>query len=109
MKDARNIIAESDCIVLPSYREGLPRIVIEGMSMAKPVTTKTAGCSETVDEGINGYLVDIKSVSALANAVNQFLTQTHEQQLTMGLAGRKMAVNEFDDKKIAIRIHENNR
>jgi len=107
IKDVRNIIAESDCIVLPSYREGLPRIVIEGMSMAKPViTTKTAGCSETVDEGINGYLVDIKSVSALANAVNQFLTQTHEQQLTMGLAGRKMAVNEFDDKKIAIRIHE---
>ncbi|MBK7700810.1 MAG: glycosyltransferase, partial [Saprospiraceae bacterium] len=75
IKDVRNIIAESDCIVLPSYREGLPRIVIEGMSMAKPViTTKTAGCSETVDDGINGYLVDIKSVSALANAVNQFLT-----------------------------------
>ncbi|MFN8339064.1 MAG: glycosyltransferase [Saprospiraceae bacterium] len=50
------MIAESDCIVLPSYRK-LPRIIVEGMSMGKTViTTMTAGCNETVDNGLNGYL-----------------------------------------------------
>src|SRR5690606_5588891 len=60
LKDVRPVIAQSGCIVLPSYREGLPRIILEGMSMEKPViTTLTAGCEETVDEGKNGYLVPV--------------------------------------------------
>ncbi len=105
IKDVRNIIAQSDCIVLPSYREGLPRIVIEGMSMGKPViTTHAAGCEETVDEGVNGYLVNIKDVGSLIKAINDFLALTHEQQTKMGHAGRTKALNEFDDKKIAQEI-----
>ncbi|MBK6498420.1 MAG: glycosyltransferase [Saprospiraceae bacterium] len=73
IKDVRNIIASQIVLCCRQIGKDYTRIVIEGMSMAKPViTTKTAGCSETVDEGINGYLVDIKSVSALTNAVNQF-------------------------------------
>ncbi|CAG0903104.1 unnamed protein product, partial [Darwinula stevensoni] len=105
IKDVRSIIAQSDCIVLPSYREGLPRIVIEGMSMAKPViTTLTAGCAETVDEGINGYLVNIKDIKGLTTAFNEFLSLTHDRQVEMGLAGRAKAINEFDDKRIALEI-----
>lgn len=105
IKDVRSIIAQSDCIVLPSYREGLPRIVIEGMSMAKPViTTLTAGCAETVDEGINGYLVNIKDIKGLTTAFNEFLSLTHERQVEMGIAGRAKAINEFDDKRIALEI-----
>lgn len=105
IKDVRNIIAASDCIVLPSYREGLPRIIIEGMSMAKPViTTHTAGCEETVDEGVNGYLVPIKDTQGLTQAFNQFLSLTHQKQVDMGLAGREKAVEEFDDQKIAEEI-----
>ena len=107
IKDVRNIIAESDCIVLPSYREGLPRIVIEGMSMAKPViTTKTAGCSETVDDGINGYLVKLKDVNSLVQTFENFLEISYLDQKKMGEAGRLKAVNEFDDKKIADQIAE---
>lgn len=105
IKDVRSIIAQSDCIVLPSYREGLPRIVIEGMSMAKPViTTLTAGCAETVDEGINGYLVNIKDIKGLTTAFNEFLSLTHDRQVEMGIAGRAKAINEFDDKRIALEI-----
>jgi glycosyltransferase involved in cell wall biosynthesis len=105
IKDVRSIIAQSDCIVLPSYREGLPRIIIEGMSMAKPViTTLTAGCEETVDEGINGFLVEIKNVPSLSNAFNEFLSLSHDKQEQMGLAGRDKAINEFDDKRIASEI-----
>ncbi|MBK7636839.1 MAG: glycosyltransferase [Saprospiraceae bacterium] len=66
VKDVRNIIAGSDCIVLPSYREAIPRTITEGMSMSKPViTTDTAGCREAVDEGVNGYLVEIRNVLIL--------------------------------------------
>lgn len=105
IKDVRNIIAASDCIVLPSYREAIPRTITEGMSMAKPViTTDTAGCREAVDEGINGYLVPIKDTQGLAQAFNAFLSLTHEKQLEMGFAGRKKAVEEFDDQKIAQEI-----
>lgn len=105
IKDVRNIIAESDCIVLPSYREGLPRIIIEGMSMAKPViTTHTAGCEETVDEGINGYLVEIKSATALKDAYNKFINLDYTQRSTMGRKGREKALIEFDDKRIAQEI-----
>jgi glycosyltransferase involved in cell wall biosynthesis len=105
IKDVRNIIAASDCIVLPSYREGLPRIIIEGMSMAKPViTTHTAGCEETVEEGVNGYLVPIKDTKGLTHTFNAFLSLTHQKQVDMGLAGREKAVEEFDDKKIAEEI-----
>jgi glycosyltransferase involved in cell wall biosynthesis len=105
IKDVREIIAKSDCIVLPSYREGLPRIIIEAMSMAKPViTTHAAGCEETVDEGVNGYLVPIRSVQSLIDAINIFLTLTHDQQEKMGQAGRTKAIREFDDKAIATQI-----
>jgi glycosyltransferase involved in cell wall biosynthesis len=106
IKDVRSIIAASDCIVLPSYREGLPRIIIEGMSMAKPViTTHTAGCEETVEEGVNGYLVPLKDTQGLTQAFNAFLSLTHEQQKEMGLAGREKAMEEFDDQKIAGEIY----
>lgn len=102
VKDVRPIIANSDCIVLPSYREGLPRIIIEGMAMSKPViTTHVAGCEETVDHGINGFLVTMKDVSDLVISMNEFLALPVDSKHLMGQEGREKAVNEFDDKKIA--------
>lgn len=105
VKDVRPIIRQSDCIVLPSYREGLPRIIIEGMSMAKPViTTKTAGCEETVDEGENGYLIQIKDADCLVLAMEKFMALETPQKLTMGAKGRAKAVEEFDSKIIALQF-----
>jgi len=107
VKDVRNIITQSDCIVLPSYREGLPRIIVEGMSMAKPViTTQTAGCEETVDDNINGYLVSIKSTDELVIGLKKFLSLSNDQQHEMGMAGRTKACREFDDKLIAGQMFE---
>ena len=77
------------------------------MAMAKPViTTKTAGCEETVDEGVNGYLIPARSANELSNAINEFLNQSHEKQLDMGLKGLEKVKKEFDDKKIAKKIYE---
>ncbi|MBK8547557.1 MAG: glycosyltransferase family 4 protein [Saprospiraceae bacterium] len=102
IKDVRPLIQQSDCVVLPSYREGLPRIIIEGLSMAKPViTTLTAGCEETVEEGKNGYLVPVKDVHALVQAMERFLTLTEDQKIQMGNYGRIKAESEFDSILIA--------
>lgn len=102
VKDVRPIIAQSDCIVLPSYREGLPRTIIEAMSMEKPViTTDTAGCNETVEEDFNGFLVPVKNIEALVSAIMKYLDLSPSERKMMGKKGREMALSSFDDKKIA--------
>jgi len=104
-KDIRPIINESNCIVLPSYREGLPRTILEAMSMSRPViTTDTAGCRETVDEGLNGYLVPIKDVDALAVAIQKIIDLTPEERTNMGIQGREKVLKEFNDQLIADNI-----
>lgn len=68
------------------------------------ITTHAAGCKETVEEGVNEYLVPLKDTQGLIYAFNAFLSLTHEQQDAMGLAGREKAVEEFDNQKIAQEI-----
>lgn len=105
LQDVRPAIEQSTCIVLPTYREGMPRVVTEAMSMAKPViTSDTAGCRETVDDGVNGYLVKVKDVQGLVSAMEKFIELDDTEKIEMGLKGRKKAIAEFDDKIIATHI-----
>jgi glycosyltransferase involved in cell wall biosynthesis len=100
--DIRTVLGQSDCIVLPSYREGMPRVIMEAMAMERPViTTDTAGCRETVDDGVNGYLVGVKDAKALADAMERFLRLDATARAAMGIAGREKALREFDDRLIA--------
>ncbi len=100
--DVKSFIAKSDCIVLPSYREAIARTITEGMAMEKPViTTLTAGCREAVDEGLNGFLVPIKDIQALSEAMTKFLHLSDEEKRIMGQHGREKVLREFDDKIIA--------
>ena len=102
VKDIRPIIAKSDCIVLPSYREGMPRTVLEGMSMAKPIiATDTPGCRQTVDSGVSGYLVEVGNSQDLSDKMFRFMALNDEQVHDMGEAGRKRAVSLFNSEKIA--------
>lgn len=101
-ENIRKIIEQSDCIVLPSYREGMPKVIMESMAMERPViTTNTAGCRETVDENINGYLVPVRDPQSLASAMINFAGLTKEDRIRMGRAGREKVLQEFDDKIIA--------
>jgi len=101
-KDVRPYIAKSDCVVLPSYREGLPRIILEGMAMAKPViTTDTAGCRQTVEDGKNGYLVKVKDAQDLKAKMEKFLDQSYDERHDMGNKGREMVINKFNSVKIS--------
>ena len=98
--DVRPLLRECGVYVLPSYSEGLPRTVIEAMSMARPViTTDAPGCRETVRNGENGFLVPVRDVKALAEKMRWMLDNTGKLA-EMGAAGRKRAERLFDVRKV---------
>ena len=90
-KDVRSVISNTNIFVLPSYHEGSPRTVLEAMAMGRPIiTTNTPGCKETVINGVNGWLVPVKNISALTQRMEWFIKNPHliEQ---MGEAARLVA------------------
>jgi len=106
-KDVRPLIAKSDCVVLPSYREGMPRIILEGMSMAKPViTTKTAGCRQTVVDGENGFLVNTHDAEDLKLKMEVFYHKSHDERHQMGSKGRALVMEKFNSQKISNDLYE---
>ena len=106
-KDIRGYVKQTDVVVLPSYREGLPKVILEGMAMGKPIiTTDTAGCRETVEEDVNGYLVPVKDAKQLANAMMKMALQSGEDLERMGNASREKTLEIFDDKIIANQFME---
>lgn len=96
VSDVKPAIAASSIYVLPSYREGTPRTVLEAMAMGRPIiTTDAPGCRETVIDGYNGYLVPVKAVDELAAAMENFIVNPDliEQ---MGGASRQLVEEKFD-------------
>ena len=101
VSNVRPIMQSADCILLPSYHEGLSRVLIEALAMGKPIiTTDIPGCRETVEEGKNGYLVPPRDVNALVQAIRRFLSLSDEEREQMGQYGREKAEREFDVKKV---------
>lgn len=104
--DVRPYIAGASVYVLPSYREGTPRTVLEAMAMGRPViTTDAPGCRETVTEGVNGFLVPVKDAGALAEVMEKFILEP-ELVLSMGRAGRRIAEDKYDVRKVNRVINE---
>ena len=96
LSDVRPAIAECSVYVLPSYREGTPRTVLEAMAMGRAIiTTDAPGCRETVSHGVNGYLVGVKSVDDLVQCMQYFI---EDPKLTeyMGKRSREIALNKYD-------------
>ena len=84
-------------VVLPSYHEGLSRSLMEACAMGKPIiTTDIPGCRETVKEGVNGFLVEVKNAEALAGAMFRYLSLTRDQKKAFSQAGRALAERVFD-------------
>lgn len=105
--DVRSIMQNADVVVLPSYREGLPRVMLESVAMAKPIiTTDTAGCKDMVRGSENGFLVPVKNAEALANAMIKMYELSPEERQKMGEVGRKMALEEFDEQAIIKRYFD---
>ena len=99
-EDVRPWLAAADIYVLPSYREGLPMSVLEAMAMGLPVvTTDVPGCRETVEKGVNGFLVPPREVEALEKAIRT-LVEDVELRRRMGEASRRKAEEEFSLEQV---------
>ena len=96
LADVRPAIAASSIYVLPSYREGTPRTVLEAMAMGRAViTTNAPGCKETVIHGENGFLIEVKSSESLVKAIQQFILDPSLIE-KMGKRSRVIALNKYD-------------
>jgi glycosyltransferase involved in cell wall biosynthesis len=99
--DVRPFIAKSEVLVLPSYREGMPRVVLEAMSMGKPIlTTDVPGCRDTVEEGKNGFLVPARNATLLAQRMKDFCRLPVEERRKMGEYSRQKVVAEFSQEQV---------
>lgn len=99
--DVTTVYAESDCVVLPSYREGMSRTLLEASSMGIPIiTTDSVGCREAVEDGITGFLCNLKDANDLAEKMCRMLTLQEEERIAMGCAGREKMLREFDERSV---------
>jgi glycosyltransferase involved in cell wall biosynthesis len=101
LSDVRPALANAHVFVLPTYyREGVPRTILEAMAMGRPIiTTDAPGCRETVVEGENGFLVPIKSVDALSEAMQRFVDQP-DLVAKMGQRSWAIAEEKYDVHKV---------
>ena len=93
-----DVIKEADCVVLPSYREGTPKTLLEGAAMAKPlIATDVAGCRQVVLDGQNGFLCQVKDEGSLFEAVNRMYNLNQADLDKMGTYGRKYIEKNYDE------------
>ena len=105
--DVRPFIEESDCVVLPSYREGTPKVLLEAAAMGKPIiTTDVPGCREVVEDQLTGFLCEVRSAQDLAHKMCQMIELSAEQRAQMGRLGRLKMENQFSEKIVIDRYLE---
>ena len=105
--DVRNYIKNADCIVLPSYREGTPRTLLEAASMARPiVTTNVAGCNNVVKDNYNGFLCNLKDIQDLADKMEKMIKLPPEKIRSFGLKGRELVEMVYNETVVVSKYRE---
>ena len=105
--DVRTAMAQADCIVLPSYREGLPRALLEGSAMSKPlIATDVPGCRDVVEDGRTGYLCAVRSADSLAAAMLKMIATPANERLKMGELGRRKIEQEYGETRVIDKYFE---
>jgi glycosyltransferase involved in cell wall biosynthesis len=100
--DVRPFIRDATAVVLPSYREGLSRTLLEGAAMGRPlIGTDVAGCREVVREGVTGFLCKPRDENSLAAAMEKFAALPYADRVRMGTQARGVAEVEFDEAIVA--------
>ena len=95
--DVRTYIAEASCVVLPSYREGTSRVLLEAASMGRPIiASDVPGCREVVENGISGLLCRSKDYLDLSSQMESIINLSFEERKMMGIKGREKIKNEFN-------------
>ncbi|WP_158904610.1 glycosyltransferase family 4 protein [Burkholderia sp. L27(2015)] len=99
--DVRPYLSAADCVVLPSYREGMPRTLLEASALGRPiVATRVPGCRDVVEDGVTGLLCEVRSADDLAAKMLQMLEMSAQQRAHMGELGRARMQAEFDERLI---------
>jgi glycosyltransferase involved in cell wall biosynthesis len=97
--DVRPYLSRADCVVLPSYREGVPRSLLEAAAMSLPIiATDVAGCRDAVDDQITGLLCEVKNPTALAEKMREMIALPAAKRRAMGTAGRHKVETQFDEQ-----------
>lgn len=105
--DVRPVIANADCVVLPSYREGVPRTLMEASAMGRPiVATDVPGCREVVDDGVTGLLCEVRNAQSLAAKLAEVVEMDETARREMGLRGRAKVAAEFDEALVIERYRQ---
>ena len=100
--DVRPYIAAADCVVLPSYREGLPHTLLEAAAMARPlIATDVPGCRHVVEDGVNGFLCAVRDPASLAEAMGRMLRLGAEDRARLGASARAKVEREYDEQIVA--------
>lgn len=103
-EDVRPFLHAADCVVLPSYREGMPRTLLEAAALAKPlIATDVPGCREIARAGQNAILACVRDARSLADAMLQMLDLPPDERRELGRCGRRIAEQEFDEAVVADR------
>lgn len=102
--DVRTEMAAAHCVVLPSYREGTPRSLLEAAAMGRPIiTTDAVGCREVVDHGVNGFLCAPRDARGLADRMAAMVALSPDDRAAMGRAGRAKVERDFDEQVVVHR------
>lgn len=96
--DVRDALSQASCVVLPSYREGMARTLLEAAAMGRPlITTNVPGCADVVDEGLNGHLCNARDVDTLERAMLRMLSHSRDEREQMGLRSRQKVEQSFSE------------
>ena len=96
--DVRPFIAAATAVVLPSFREGLPRSLLEAAAMARPlVASDVPGCRDVIEDGVNGYICAARDVASLSEAMRRLANLPRDEQLAMGEAGRRRVQERYSE------------
>jgi len=99
--DVRPFIAAATAVVLPSYREGMPRSLLEAGAMSRPlIATDVPGCRDIVEDGVNGYLCAVRDSSSLASAMSRMAGLPQDIRLAMGDAARRKVQDRFSEEVV---------
>lgn len=106
-EDPRAYYGMADCVVLPSYHEGMSNVLLEAAATGRPlITSDIPGCREAVEEGKTGFLCEVKNEEDLLQKMEKFVNLTRQEREEMGRCGRRKMEKEFDKKDVVAKTVE---